>query len=76
MPLKRHIATGSLLQVFCYTSKEAVARKVSGRSCRRTRPKYGGAYLAKYGGAYLATSISPSLVNFTLCYLISSSVDV
>ncbi|XP_010685420.2 uncharacterized protein LOC104899838 [Beta vulgaris subsp. vulgaris] len=33
--------------------------------------------LAKYGGAYLATSITLSLISFTLCYvLISSGVDV
>ncbi|KAJ8440494.1 hypothetical protein Cgig2_022935 [Carnegiea gigantea] len=33
--------------------------------------------LAKYGGAYLATSISLSLISFTLCYaLISAGVDV
>ncbi|XP_068660985.1 uncharacterized protein [Aristolochia californica] len=33
--------------------------------------------LAKYGGAYLATSISLSIVSFTLCYLlISAGVDV
>ncbi|XP_004506215.1 uncharacterized protein [Cicer arietinum] len=33
--------------------------------------------LAKYGGAYLATSITLSLISFTLCYvLINSGVDV
>ncbi|KAL3518604.1 hypothetical protein ACH5RR_021193 [Cinchona calisaya] len=33
--------------------------------------------LAKYGGAYLATSITLSLISFTLCYaLISAGVDV
>lgn len=35
------------------------------------------ALLAKYGGAYLATSITLSLISFTLCYsLISAGVDV
>ncbi|KAL5710451.1 hypothetical protein ACHQM5_021010 [Ranunculus cassubicifolius] len=33
--------------------------------------------LAKYGGAYLVTSITLSLISFSLCYvLISSGVDV
>lgn len=33
--------------------------------------------LAKYGGAYLATSITLSLISFSLCYaLISVGVDV
>ncbi|KAJ6346440.1 hypothetical protein OIU78_008972 [Salix suchowensis] len=33
--------------------------------------------LAKYGGAYLATSITLSLISFSLCYaLISAGVDV
>lgn len=33
--------------------------------------------LAKYGGAYLATSITLSIISFTLCYvLIDNGVDV
>lgn len=33
--------------------------------------------LAKYGGAYLATSITLSLISFSLCYaLISAGVDI
>ncbi|KAJ6928218.1 FAM210B-like protein [Populus alba x Populus x berolinensis] len=33
--------------------------------------------LAKYGGAYLATSITLSLISFSLCYaLISAGIDV
>ena len=33
--------------------------------------------LAKYGGAYLATSITLSLISFSLCYaLFSAGVDV
>ncbi|PIA28111.1 hypothetical protein AQUCO_07200026v1 [Aquilegia coerulea] len=33
--------------------------------------------LAKYGGAYLVTSITLSLISFTLCYvLVSSGIDV
>ncbi|MCL7046357.1 hypothetical protein MKW94_023998, partial [Papaver nudicaule] len=33
--------------------------------------------LTKYGGAYLATSISLSLISFSLCYaLINAGVDV
>jgi hypothetical protein len=33
--------------------------------------------LARYGGAYLATSISLSIVSFSLCYaLVQAGVDV
>lgn len=33
--------------------------------------------LAKYGGAYLATSITLSLISFSLCYLlIGAGIDV
>lgn len=33
--------------------------------------------LGKYGGAYLATSITLSLISFSLCYvLVTSGVDV
>lgn len=33
--------------------------------------------LAKYGGAYLATSITLSLISFSLCYLlVSAGIDV
>jgi hypothetical protein len=33
--------------------------------------------LAKYGGAYLTTSITLSLISFSLCYaLISAGIDV
>ena len=33
--------------------------------------------LTKYGGAYLATSITLSLISFSLCYaLISAGIDV
>lgn len=33
--------------------------------------------LAKYGGAYLATSVTLSLISFSLCYaLISAGVDI
>ncbi|XP_066383096.1 uncharacterized protein [Miscanthus floridulus] len=44
---------------------------------KKSRTDQAKELLAKYGGAYLATSISLSLVSFTLCYLlISAGVDV
>ncbi|EES10775.1 hypothetical protein BDA96_06G082100 [Sorghum bicolor] len=44
---------------------------------KKSRTDQAKELLAKYGGAYLATSISLSIVSFTLCYLlISAGVDV
>lgn len=43
----------------------------------KTKTEEAKELLAKYGGAYLATSITLSLISFTLCYaLINSGVDV
>ncbi|RLM73661.1 uncharacterized protein C2845_PM15G07880 [Panicum miliaceum] len=48
-----------------------------GEGKKKSRTDQAKELLAKYGGAYLATSISLSLVSFTLCYLlISAGVDV
>ncbi|KAL3678842.1 hypothetical protein R1sor_021798 [Riccia sorocarpa] len=58
-----------LWQIF--TSKEEGAE---GKGKKANQAKE---LLARYGGAYLATSISLSLVSFSLCYvLINSGVDV
>ncbi|KAL3692675.1 hypothetical protein R1sor_006326 [Riccia sorocarpa] len=58
-----------LWQIF--TSKEEGAE---GKGKKTNQAKE---LLARYGGAYLATSISLSLVSFSLCYvLINSGVDV
>ncbi|KAG8081930.1 hypothetical protein GUJ93_ZPchr0014g46730 [Zizania palustris] len=44
---------------------------------KKSRTEQAKELLAKYGGAYLATSITLSLISFTLCYLlISAGVDV
>ncbi len=44
---------------------------------RKSRTEQAKELLAKYGGAYLATSITLSLISFTLCYLlVSAGVDV
>ncbi|CAL5032220.1 unnamed protein product [Urochloa decumbens] len=57
-----------------FSSKEEAAEGGDGKKSRTDQAKE---LLAKYGGAYLATSISLSLVSFTLCYLlISAGVDV
>ncbi|WVZ85565.1 hypothetical protein U9M48_032478 [Paspalum notatum var. saurae] len=54
-----------------FSSKEEEGEK------KKSRTDQAKELLAKYGGAYLATSISLSLVSFTLCYLlISAGVDV
>ncbi|RCV33579.1 hypothetical protein SETIT_7G093700v2 [Setaria italica] len=57
-----------------FSSKEEGEEGGEGKKSRTDQAKE---LLAKYGGAYLATSISLSLVSFTLCYLlISAGVDV
>uniref|UniRef100_A0A0D3FVQ2 DUF1279 domain-containing protein n=1 Tax=Oryza barthii TaxID=65489 RepID=A0A0D3FVQ2_9ORYZ len=44
---------------------------------RKSRTEQAKELLAKYGGAYMATSITLSLISFTLCYLlVSAGVDV
>ncbi|XP_030522202.1 uncharacterized protein LOC115735219 [Rhodamnia argentea] len=44
---------------------------------KKSRTDQAKELLAKYGGAYLATSITLSLISFSLCYaLISAGVDV
>uniref|UniRef100_J3LXQ7 DUF1279 domain-containing protein n=1 Tax=Oryza brachyantha TaxID=4533 RepID=J3LXQ7_ORYBR len=44
---------------------------------KKSRTEQAKELLSKYGGAYLATSITLSLISFTLCYLlISAGVDV
>ncbi|KAF8667392.1 hypothetical protein HU200_053073 [Digitaria exilis] len=57
-----------------FSSKE---EEEGGEGRKKSRTDQAKELLAKYGGAYLATSISLSLVSFTLCYLlISAGVDV
>ncbi|CAN6241820.1 unnamed protein product [Urochloa humidicola] len=59
-----------------FSSKEEDAAE-GGEGKKKSRTEQAKELLAKYGGAYLATSISLSLVSFTLCYLlISAGVDV
>lgn len=59
--------TCSLIQIF--SSKDEDGKKSKGEEAKEL--------LAKYGGAYLATSITLSLISFSLCYaLISAGVDV
>ncbi|KAL6873904.1 hypothetical protein ACP4OV_013986 [Aristida adscensionis] len=44
---------------------------------KKSRTEQAKELLAKYGGAYLATSITLSLISFSLCYLlVSAGVDV
>jgi hypothetical protein len=53
------------------------SKEEEGGEGKKSRTDQAKELLAKYGGAYLATSISLSLVSFTLCYLlISAGVDV
>ncbi|KAM7496966.1 hypothetical protein LguiA_021380 [Lonicera macranthoides] len=57
-----------------FSSKDAEEGQEKGKKTKGDQAKE---LLAKYGGAYLATSITLSLISFTLCYvLISSGVDV
>lgn len=56
-----------------FSSKE----EENGEEEKKSKGDQAKELLAKYGGAYLATSITLSLISFTLCYaLISAGVDV
>lgn len=60
------------LQIF--SSKEEGTEGVEENKSKGNQAKE---LLAKYGGAYLATSITLSLISFSLCYaLISAGIDV
>ncbi|KGN48043.1 uncharacterized protein LOC101219558 [Cucumis sativus] len=51
--------------------------KEEGEGTNKSKGDQAKELLAKYGGAYLATSITLSLISFSLCYaLISAGVDV
>lgn len=53
------------------------SKEEEGGEGKKSRTDQAKELLAKYGGAYLATSISLSIVSFTLCYLlVSAGVDV
>lgn len=53
------------------------SKEEEGGEGKKSRTDQTKELLAKYGGAYLATSISLSIVSFTLCYLlVSAGVDV
>lgn len=60
------------LQIF--SSKEEGREGVEGGKSKGNQAKE---LVAKYGGAYLATSITLSLISFSLCYaLINAGIDV
>lgn len=51
--------------------------EVDGENKKKSKTDEAKELLAKYGGAYLATSITLSLLSFSLCYaLVTSGVDV
>ncbi|KFK32400.1 hypothetical protein AALP_AA6G236700 [Arabis alpina] len=51
--------------------------EIDGEKKKKSKTDEAKELLAKYGGAYLATSITLSLVSFSLCYaLVTSGVDV
>ncbi|GFZ17748.1 FAM210B-like protein, putative [Actinidia rufa] len=57
-----------------FSSKEEGKEESDGNKSKGNQAKE---LLAKYGGAYLATSITLSLISFSLCYaLISAGIDV
>ncbi|GFZ20237.1 FAM210B-like protein, putative [Actinidia rufa] len=57
-----------------FSSKEEGKEESEGNKSKGNQAKE---LLAKYGGAYLATSITLSLISFSLCYaLISAGIDV
>lgn len=58
-----------------FSSKEG--RREDDGEEKKSKGEQAKELLAKYGGAYLATSITLSLISFSLCYaLISAGVDV
>ncbi|KAI6669771.1 hypothetical protein NL676_004656 [Syzygium grande] len=68
---KKYGLEAGLWQIF--NSKEE--RK--GGTAEKSKTDQAKELLAKYGGAYLATSITLSLISFSLCYaLISAGIDV
>ncbi|CAA7022699.1 unnamed protein product [Microthlaspi erraticum] len=51
--------------------------EIDGEKKKKSKTDEAKELLAKYGGAYLATSITLSLISFSLCYaLVTSGVDV
>lgn len=72
MKLGSLLLIDSSLQIF--SSKEDENENNEGKKSKGDQAKD---LLAKYGGAYLATSITLSLISFSLCYvLIGAGVDV
>ncbi|KAH9315368.1 hypothetical protein KI387_023995 [Taxus chinensis] len=68
---KKYGLEAALWKIF--TSKDG-ANGEDGKEMKKTQAKD---LLARYGGAYLATSISLSVVSFSVCYLlINAGVDV
>ncbi|KAJ0020963.1 hypothetical protein Pint_31780 [Pistacia integerrima] len=69
---KKYGLEAGLWQIF--SSKEE--GKVEGEE-KKSKGDQAKELLAKYGGAYLATSITLSLISFSLCYaLIAAGIDV
>ncbi|KAJ3700453.1 hypothetical protein LUZ61_004158 [Rhynchospora tenuis] len=53
------------------------AKEKDGEGKEKSKTDQAKELLAKYGGAYLATSITLSIISFTLCYLlVSAGFDV
>lgn len=51
--------------------------EIDGEKKKKSKADEAKELLAKYGGAYLATSITLSLISFSMCYaLVTSGVDV
>lgn len=68
---KKYGLEAGLWQIF--SSKE----EQKGDDEKKSKTDQAKELLAKYGGAYLATSITLSLISFSLCYvLISAGIDV
>ncbi|KAK4741920.1 hypothetical protein SAY87_025508 [Trapa incisa] len=60
-----------------FSSKEEEEKAEDGGEEKKSKADQAKELLTKYGGAYLATSITLSLISFSLCYaLISAGVDV
>ncbi|KAL5574985.1 hypothetical protein UlMin_016684 [Ulmus minor] len=69
---KKYGLEAGLWQIFSSKEKEK-----KGSEKKKSKGDEAKELLAKYGGAYLATSITLSIISFSLCYvLISAGIDV
>ncbi|CDY30557.1 BnaA04g15760D [Brassica napus] len=74
---ERVIAKKYGLEVGLWKILSSKEEETDGENKKKSKTDEAKELLAKYGGVYLATSITLSLISFSLCYaLVTSGVDV